>query len=111
MTENDLIRRKGNSKMTAKEMFEELGYEFYDYHFLDVPKSQNVMIPQDEPKLIYTERSERGEECIEFRGYAKCVDVSAVAYENGKRYRMPAPLNYKEIKAIMKQFEELGWNK
>lgn len=94
--------------MTAREMFEALGYEFEDHHF-HVPRSQSIMIPQDEPKLIYTERSEKGEERIEFRGYAKCVDVSAIAYENGKRYRMPAPLNYKEIKAIMKQFEELGW--
>lgn len=96
--------------MTAREMFEELGYEFEDYHF-HVPRSQSIMIPQDEPKLIYTERSEKGEERIEFRGYAKCVDVSAIAYwEGGKKIRMPAPLNYAELQAIMKQFEELGWN-
>jgi hypothetical protein len=95
--------------MTAREMFEELGYEFDDYHF-HVPRSQSIMIPQDEPKLIYTERSEKGEERIEFRGYAKCVDVSAIAYwEDGKRIRMPAPLNSAEIKAITQQMKELGW--
>lgn len=95
--------------MTAREMFEDIGYEFRDHHFLDTQKTLGVMIPQDEPKLIYIGKAESYETRIEFRAYAKVVEVSVTYNANDRRYRIPAPLNYFEIKAIMKQFEELGW--
>jgi hypothetical protein len=64
--------------------------------------------------LIYTQYDDNRavQEQIMFRQYSKCVDVSLTVYinETGQRSRYPAPLNYAELKAIMKQFEELGWN-
>lgn len=99
--------------MTAREMFEALDYEFEDYHWSDTG-SQATLVPQDEPALIYTQYDDNRavQEQIMFRQYSKCVDVSLTVYNNEtrQRSRYPAPLNYSELKAIMKQFEELGWN-
>ena len=99
--------------MTAREMFEALDYEFEDYHWSNTG-SQATLVPQDEPMLIYTQYDDNRavQEQIMFRQYSKCVDVSLTVYinETGQRSRYPAPLNYAELKAIMKQFEELGWN-
>lgn len=99
--------------MTAREMFEALDYEFEDYHWSDTG-SQATLVPQDEPMLIYTQYDETRavQEQIMFRQYSKCVDVSLTVHieETRELHRYPAPLNYAELKAIMKQFEELGWN-
>lgn len=99
--------------MTAREMFEALDYEFEDYHWSNTG-SQVTLLPQDEPMLIYTQYDDNRavQEQIMFRQYSKCVDVSLTVYinETGQRSSYPAPLNYAELKAIMKQFEELGWN-
>lgn len=96
--------------MTAKEMFEALGYEFYDHHFLNVPRSQNIMIPQDEPYLEYrSEDKNIGEEVIRFHGQSKFVSVYAIGNIGERRHSLPAPLNAAEIKAITQQMKELGW--
>jgi hypothetical protein len=95
-------------------MFEALDYEFDDYHWSDTGR-QATLVPQDEPMLIYTQYDDNRavQEQIMFRKYMKCVDVSLTLYigEAKQLHRYPAPLNYAELKAIMKQFEELGWNK
>lgn len=96
--------------MTAKEMFEALGYKFYDHNFLNVSKSENVMIPQDVPYILYTQESDKGEEHIIFHASPKLVSVGAFKYIGGI-YRIDAPLNMDELKAITKQCEELGWLK
>lgn len=99
--------------MTAREMFEALGYKFEDYHWSNIG-SQATLVPQDEPMLIYTQYDDNRavQEQIMFRQYSKCVDVSLTVHieETRELHRYPAPLNYAELKAIMKQFEELGWN-
>lgn len=95
--------------MTAKEMFEALGYKFYDHNFLNVPKSENAMITQDAPYIEYMTESADGEEIIRF--YAqKVISVDAFIHRGGI-FRIPAPLNMDELKAITKQCEELGWLK
>lgn len=100
--------------MTAREMFEALDYEFEDYHWSNTG-SQATLVPQDEPMLIYTQYDDNRavQEQIMFRQYSKCVDVSLTVHieETRELHRYPAPLNYAELKAIMKQFEELGWDK
>lgn len=96
--------------MTAKEMFEALGYKFYDHNFLNVPKSENVMITQDAPYIEYTDKGSKGEEHITFYVSSKLVTVDALTYMGG-RHRIAAPLNMNELKAITKQCEELGWLK
>ena len=96
--------------MNAKEMFEALGYTYYDHHFLNVPNSQDVMIPQDEPYLEYrSEDKNIGEEIIIFHGGSKFVSVRAIGNIGEKRCSFPAPLNVAEIKAIEQQMKELGW--
>lgn len=95
--------------MDAKEMFKKIGYEFYDHNYFDV--KSNTLIPQDEPYIEYSEQSFKGEEHIKFCPYSHLVTVESFAYIGGERFRIPAPLNIDELKAITKQCEELGWLK
>lgn len=77
--------------MTAKEMFEELGYEYYeDDGFNDYKKEKRKLI---EPDYISFDRLER-----EF--------FVLNSSKNGKGTTIDMPL----LKAINKQIEELGWN-
>ena len=50
--------------MTAKEMFEEIGYEMRDHHLITKPQG---MFPQDEPYLEYWYKDEIFEQHIKFR--------------------------------------------
>ena len=95
--------------MTAREMFEQLGYDYYDNHYLNVPQSQDVLIPQDAPYLEYTNKAKEGEEIIRFYPYGELVTASAFIHSDDGRYMVYAPLNMRELKAVIKQCEELGW--
>ena len=84
--------------MTAKEMFESLGYTYYDNSHLNVGYFE------------YHTENDVGEESIRFH-FSKIVSVHAIVKNGLKRCVIPAPLNMDELKAITKQCEELGWLK
>ena len=81
--------------MSAKEMFEELGYEYqpdcYE-HPLRYRKNR-------ETNIVY----EVDEDSFTFYGGR---DKSITIWKDGKVVQ----LKYKELQAINKQVEELGWN-
>ena len=89
--------------MTAKEMFEEIGYEMRDHHLITKPQG---MFPQDEPYLEYWYKDEIFEQHIKFRAYAKSVEITVCIYN---KHKSPAELGIKELAAITKQCAELGW--
>lgn len=95
--------------MTAREMFEGLGYVYYDNHYLNVPLSKDVLIPQDTPYLEYTCKEKEGEEIIRFYPQGEFITASAFIHRDDGTYRISAPLNMRELKAVIKQCEELGW--
>jgi len=96
--------------MIAREMFAELGYEFYDHHCLVIPQSPGVMIPQDAPYIEYYQVDiDDNVEIIKFYPQGKFITVDASFRTAGGQHKMTAPLNMAELKAIMKQCEELGW--
>lgn len=95
--------------MTAREMFLELGYVYYDNHYLNVPNSQDVLIPQDAPYLEYTNKMNECEEIIRFYPHGEFITAGAFIHRDDGTYRISAPLNMLELEAIMKQCEELGW--
>lgn len=78
---------------SAKVMFEELGYK-QEKH-------------QDEPYIVYTQENELAQEQIEFRLYSKNVWISG--YRKNLKRLLPCPIDMKELQAINKQCEELGW--
>lgn len=77
--------------MTAKEMFEKLGYKYYedDIYFLKYYKTYKLSHDKE----------------IKFH---KADKTFTVKDDNGINYRW---INLKELQAINKQIEELGWNK
>lgn len=72
--------------MTAKEMFEELGYDYFENHYRITYQNFDV-----ECKLI------------EFDKMKKKMDLADDSEE-------VVELSFKELQAINKQVEELGWN-
>lgn len=85
--------------MSAKEMFEELGYE---YKYID-NKSINF-----EDVILYNHKEL--ELAVQFNLFSKMVVYQTK--NNMKEYDKIAIFMTKEfIKAINKQVEELGWNK
>lgn len=93
--------------MTAREQFEALNYE-RSTHNVNIPKSQSLLIGQDEPHIEYVSYSaEIGKEVITFHLGQKFVSVYAIQYP--ERRQISAPLTADEIKAISAQMEELGW--
>lgn len=78
--------------MTAKELFEELGYEYYeDDGFNCYKKEKRRLI---EPDYISFDRLER-----------------EVFMSNSSKNSNGVILDMKLLQAINKQVEELGWNK
>ena len=74
--------------MTAKEMFERLGYE-YNYY----PNSHKII-------------------CFLNRDYEfHFVSNTIIFYKKQKTVKIEGYLNLKELQAINKQVEELGWKK
>lgn len=77
--------------MSAREMFEELGYE---------------LIQDDMYWLIYSFNKDKWYSFnIEFNKNEKQIHIAGKQPSNGK------VIDMQEIKAINKQVEELGWNK
>ena len=81
--------------MSAKEMFEKLGYEQENWCFED----ENTI-----DEIIYT-RKDRFASNVTFRISNKCVKV------HRKKERISAWCDMRLLQAINKQVEELGWNK
>lgn len=92
---------------SAKVMFEELGYKQEKHNVFDEPIKPNEWITQDEPYIVYTQENELAQEQIEFSLYSKNVWLSG--YRKNLKRLLPCPIDMKELQAINKQCEELGW--
>lgn len=92
------------SNMSAKEMFEELGYEYYEED-----NCIECIISDCVPNRINTETIS----FIKIKFYDKHIYIESYetdAYlSNRKNYDTTLFSTY-ELKAINKQVEELGWN-
>ena len=97
----------------AREMFEDLGYKFYENHPNEDLKL-NTFTTQETSYLRYVEEKTINEiyyaMTIKFMLWEKKVQISG--FERGKDYQMQRNpiLNMQEIQAINKQIEELRWN-
>ena len=88
-------------KMDAKSMFDELGYEFIDYS----DRSHDIA-----RCIIYKRKRKNNQGCwleIVFNLYDKDIDIYMCDYNEFKKLR--SNLSIKELQAINKQVEELGW--
>lgn len=74
--------------MTAKKMFEELGYEYYDYKFTD-EYYQRISLEEDKWKSIEFVKPDK---ILRLSDDYNFIDV-----------------DLKTLSAIYKQLEELGW--
>lgn len=94
---------------TAKEMFEELGYEYYEDDGFDV-YLQAVNIPNKlnteyiRFKKISFNRLAREMSVHNYKKDALCQEFIGRAMQTRINY-----LSLKELQAINKQIEELGW--
>ena len=93
--------------MSAKEMFEELGYTQIKHNVFDEELQPYEWVTQDEPYILYKQENEQAIEEIEFRFYSK--NIWFKGYRKDIKHILPCPINMKELKAINKQIEELGW--
>ena len=92
--------------MTAKEMFEALGYKCYENH----PKEEikpNTFTTQDNPYIEYKQENETAIEEIRFDLWGK--NVWFIGFRKDLQRQLPCPINMKELEAICKQVVELGW--
>ena len=102
---------KEKKEKTADELFEELGYEKYDNHpEQDFPPEPNMFTTQDVRRLYYEqtgvlENGMKGLEHIEFDLIKKNVVCWAII---NNRFVI-VPLNMKELQAINKKCQGLGW--
>ena len=79
--------------MTAKKMFEKLGYECNEDNYFIIFQENNNKVVQYK---------------IQFCKFEKCVEL--IPQINGERHYFTR-LDIKLLKAINKQVEELQWNK
>ena len=77
--------------MTAKEMFEELGYESKEDNYF-------IIYQENTGKIV--------QYIIQFCKFEQCVEL--IPQIEGERHYFTR-LNKKMLKAINKQIEELGW--
>lgn len=84
--------------MTAKEMFEKLGYKCQEDDF-SIEFIKQMKCPLNNKKVEYV---------IEF--YKDIKTFSCEALSNNKEH-YTNDIDMKELQAINKQVEELGWNK
>ena len=93
--------------MTAREMFEKIGYECRDDR---ERKKDLTFVPQDEPCVYYEQTGAKGKEMIYFWLDRHIIEFEAATTQFTKDpYRMPAPINMAELEAINQQVKELGW--
>ena len=96
---------------TADEMFEELGYIKYDNHpEQNFPPEPNMFITQDVRRLYYeqtgvSENGMRRLEHIEF----DLIKRNVVCWAKINDRFVLVPLSMKELQAINKKCQELGW--
>ena len=104
---------KEKKEKTADELFEELEYEKYDNHpEQDFPPEPNMFTTQDVRRLYYEqtgvlENGMRGLEHIEF----DLIKKNVVCWARINNRFVIVPLNMKELQAINKKCQELGWVK
>lgn len=93
--------------MTAREMFEKLGYECRD----DREREKDLtFVPQDECCIQYWQTNGADTEWIVFNLYRHIIEFVATTTRFTKDpYRLPAPINMEELEAINQQVKELGW--
>lgn len=84
--------------MTAKEMFEKLGYEC-DVGCDGISYSQYIDLPNGDVANCQ----------IDFDKVNKTVDKKVVQAGFGTKH-YPSRITFEELKAINKQIEELGWD-
>lgn len=80
--------------MTAKEMFEDLGYKYQESYF------------EQELNEIRYIRTNKFATCVDFNLNHKCIKTFRFDDENKSAW-----YDSELLKAINKQVEELGWNK
>lgn len=95
-------------ELEARYMFEELGYKRYENHPEEELKS-GMFTTQDNPYIEYTNENDQAIERITFDLWSK--NVWFTGYRKDLKHQVPCPINLKELQAINKQIEELGWNK
>ena len=96
--------------MNAKEMFEELGYEYsYDDGFIEYIKGKPIPNRINTNYVKFTKISfnklEREIFIYDFNKDALCLEYIPKKDTNGSFH-----ISIAELKAINKQIEELGWN-
>ena len=110
-----LIRRENSigQEETADEMFKELGYMKYDNHpEHDLPPEPNMFSTQDCRVIEYVAKEIINKKDCEERIRFEIIGERIVteAFLNGYRIGV-VPFNAKEIQAINKKCQELGWTK
>ena len=102
--------------MSADEMFEELGYEKYDNHPEEEKTEVNKWTTQDcrviEYKQSETIRGELYTLYIRFHVVGERIEIGADKRPQEIRImplKLNPMLNSKELQAINKKVEELGW--
>lgn len=96
------------TKSDVDNIFVDLGYKKYDNH-PELCKS-NEWTTQDCRYIEYIQEDEKNNvETIRFDidREEPIVWISAIRCCDGRKQRIPAPLNFKEIEAIYKKFKEL----
>lgn len=94
--------------MSAKDMFEELGYELV---FNRIASLTNITYIKELRKI----RRKNRKKMISFNKYHdEPIDITIdefIRYKDKKITHWQSSINEQELKAINKQIEELGWNK
>ena len=121
-TEEEIVQKfkelEEDKKMSADEMFEELGYEKYDNHPEEEKPEVNKWTTQDcrviEYKQSETIRGELYTLYIRFHVVGERIEIGADKRPQEIRtmsLKVNPILNIKELQAINKKVEELGWMK
>lgn len=119
-TEEEIVQKfkelEEDKKMSADEMFEELGYEKYDNHPEEEKPEVNKWTTQDcrviEYKQSETIRGELYTLYIRFHIVGERIEIGANKRPQEIRtmsLKVNPILNIKELQAINKKVEELGW--
>ena len=93
--------------MTADEMFKSMGYKQIKHNV--EPIGNNEWVTQDEPYISYTQEDGTAIEEIKFSFYGENVWFKGYRKDWGRL--VPCPITMKELQAINKKCEELGWIK
>lgn len=87
--------------MTAKEMFEELGYELDNETIWYPEKYKYICYKNDLVIMLFSINDDN----IHFDKFFHKLGI-----KQNDCCNYSCPISYKELKAINKQIEELGWN-